>query len=133
MTARTTVDFDTARRLAAALEGVEQGTSWGSPALKVHGRMFACVPNHRTAEPGSLALRLDFADRDELLAADPATYYLPEHYVNYPCVLVRLARITPEALADLLRMAWTFERRVEARRRRPAARRGRPARSQRRR
>jgi hypothetical protein len=36
--------------------------------------MFTCVPTHRSAEPDSLAIRLDFDQRDELIAADPATY-----------------------------------------------------------
>ena len=81
---------------------------YGSPALKVNGRMFACVPTHRSAEPGSLVIRLDFDQRDELIAADPKTYYLKEHYVDYPCVLVRLARVNHDALRGLLLMAWRF-------------------------
>ena len=42
------------------------------------------------------------------MAADPDVYYLKDHYVNYPCVLVRLSRIHPDALRDLLGMAWRF-------------------------
>jgi hypothetical protein len=72
--------------------------------------MMACIPTHKSAEPGSLAVRLDFAQRDELVAADPATYYLKDHYVNYPCVLVRLNQIPDDALEDLLRMAYEFVR-----------------------
>ena len=70
--------------------------------------MFACIPTHRSAEPDSLAIRVDFTDRDELIAADPATFYLKDHYVNYACVLVRLRRIHEDALRDLLRMGWRF-------------------------
>jgi hypothetical protein len=70
--------------------------------------MFACVPTHKSAEPDSLVLRLDFADRDAMTAEDPKTYYLKDHYVDYPCVLVRLKHIHRDALRDLLRASWTF-------------------------
>lgn len=100
--------FDLVRRVGLALPGVEEGTTYGSPALKVGGKMFACLAIHKSAEPGSLAIRLDFADRDELMAADPRTYYLTDHYVNYPVVLVRLSRVHQDTLRDLLGMAWRF-------------------------
>jgi hypothetical protein len=103
------ITFDTVRQLGLALPDVEEGTTYGTPALKVKGQMFACIPNHKSAEPNSLAVRIDFAQRDELIAAEPKTYYLKDHYVNYPCVLVRLARIRHDALKDLLLMAWRFE------------------------
>src|SRR2546425_11676306 len=99
------ITFDTVREIGMRFPGVEYGTAYGAPALKVHGKMFTCVPTHRSAEPDSLAIRLDFDQRDELIAADPATYYLKDHYVNYPCVLVRLSRIHEDALRDLLLMA----------------------------
>ena len=35
-------------------------------------------------------------------------YYFTDHYANYPMVLVRLSRIHPEALRDLLGAAWRF-------------------------
>jgi len=69
--ARGTINFDTMRKIGLALPGVEEGTAYGSPALKVHGKVLACVPSHRSAEPGSLVVRVDFDDRAELLAADP--------------------------------------------------------------
>jgi len=117
------IDFDTVRAIGLALPGVEEGTAWGTPALKVHGKMFACIPSHKSAEPNSLAVRIDFEQRDELLAADPLTYYVKEHYVDYPCVLVRLARVHPDALRDLLRSAWRFVSEKGTRLRRPRARR----------
>jgi hypothetical protein len=43
---------------------------------------------------------MDFHDRDALLEDDPHTYYLKEHYVGYPCVLVRLSRVPADALRD---------------------------------
>jgi hypothetical protein len=107
--------FKTVESIARALPDVEVTTSWGQPSLKVRGRMFACMASHKSAEPNSLVVMIDFADRDALLADDPRTYYLKEHYVNYPCVLVRLSRIHPDALRDLVTGAHRY---VSARSRR---------------
>jgi hypothetical protein len=95
--------------MGLALPGTEVGVAWRSPALKVRGRMYAVIPTHRSAEPRSLAICVPFADRDELLAADPHTFYVKEHYLSYPCVLVRLDRVHPDALRDLLKMGWATE------------------------
>ena len=92
---------------------------YGSPALKVDGKMFACLAVHRSAEPGSLIVQVGFDQRDELIAEDPDTYYVKPHYVNYPVVLVRLSRVHPDALRDLLITARRF---VSARGRRRGGR-----------
>src|ERR1700747_1229456 len=105
---RSTVDFDTVRDIGLALPGVEEGTAYGLPALKVHGKLLACVPANRSAEPDSLVVRVDFDDRAELLAADPNVYYVTEHYAGYSAVLVRLSRVNLDVLRDLLGMAYKF-------------------------
>ena len=110
--------FRTVRAIGLKLPGAEVGTTYGTPALKVGGKMFACIASHKSSEPNTLAVRMDFAQRDALIADDPETYYLKEHYVNYPVVLVRLSRVTPAAMEDLLAGAW----RLVSASRRPAAR-----------
>lgn len=104
----STLDFDTVRKIGLALPNVEEGTAYGAPALKVRGKLMACVSTHRSAEPGSLAIRVGFDDRAELLAAAPDVYYVTDHYLNYSAVLVRLSRVTPDVLRDLLGMAYKF-------------------------
>jgi hypothetical protein len=44
-----TIDFDTVRKIALALPGVDETTAYGAPALKVHGKLLACVPVNRSA------------------------------------------------------------------------------------
>ena len=102
------ISFDTVRKIGLALPGVEEGTTYGSPALKVRGQLLACIAIHKSAEPDTLAVRIDFSRRDKMIAADPDTYYLTDHYVDYPIVLVRLSRIHIAALRDLLGSAWRF-------------------------
>jgi hypothetical protein len=93
------------RAIGESLPDVEVTTTWGVPALKVRGRMFVCMASHKSAEPDTLVVRMDFDRRDALLEDDPDTYYLKEHYLNYPCVLVRLSRVHPDALRDLVQSA----------------------------
>jgi len=105
---RSTINFDTVRMIGLDLPGAEESTAYGAPALKVRGKLLACVHTHRSAEPNSLAVRIDFDNRAELLAADPDVYYVTDHYLNYTSVLVRLSRVTPDVLRDLLGMAHKF-------------------------
>ena len=102
------VNFETIRKIGLEFSGVEESTMYGSPALKVRGKFLACIPTHRSAEPGSLVVCVDFADRAALLAEAPDVYYVTEHYIGYPSVLVRLSRMTPDGLRDLLAMAYKF-------------------------
>jgi hypothetical protein len=103
---KKTIDFDTVRTIGLELPGVEESSSFGSRALKVHGKLLACIPVHRSAEPGSLVVRVDFNDRAQLLAEAPDVYYVTDHYVGYPSVLVRLSHVNSDVLRDLLRMAY---------------------------
>jgi hypothetical protein len=65
-------------------------------------------PDKKSLDPGTVAFRVADDDRDELLAADPETYYLTDHYLNYNTVLVRLARVNADVLRDLVGMAHKF-------------------------
>lgn len=95
------VTFDAVRTMALALDDVAEGTSYGTPAFRVRGKLFV-----RLREDGdSLVVRMEPDQRDELIAADPDTYYITDHYLNYPWILVRLSRVHPDAMRDLLRGA----------------------------
>ena len=94
--------FRSVRTIGLRLPGVEEGTVYGTPALKLGKRMIACVASHKSAEPGTLAVRTDFEQRDMLIEEAPDTYYVKDHYKAYPFVLVRLSKINPDAMRDLL-------------------------------
>jgi hypothetical protein len=120
---RASVTFDTVRAIGTTLPDVETGTAWGVPALKLRGTLLACVASHKSAEPGTLVVRVSIDQRDAMIADDPRTYYLTPHYVGYPCVLLRLSAIDRAALADLLQAAWRFvDATARPRRRKRAAR-----------
>src|SRR5215510_3024400 len=100
--------FDVVREIARTLPDIEESTGRGMPALKVRGKLLACPAIHKSAEPHSLVVKIGFDQREKLIAADPDIYYLTDHYVNYPSVLVRMSRIGRDSLEVLLRMAWQF-------------------------
>jgi hypothetical protein len=100
--------FKRVESIGRTLPDVEVTTTWGQPTLKVRGKMFACMAANKSAEPNTLVVMMDFADRDALIDEDPDTYYLKEHYLNYPCVLVRLSHVRADALRDLITGAHRF-------------------------
>jgi hypothetical protein len=102
------VDFNTVREIGLTFPGVEVSSAYGSPALRVHGKLMAGMAINKSAEPGSLGVRVDFDDRAELLAAAPTVYYVTDHYEPHNFVLVRLSQVNRDVLRDLLGMAHKF-------------------------
>lgn len=96
------VTFQTVATAACKLPEVEISKSYGTPALKVRGKLLA-----RLLEDGKvMVLRTELLDRQILMQADPETFFITEHYRNYPLVLMRLAKVPRSALGDLLERAW---------------------------
>jgi hypothetical protein len=94
--------FGEIRKMALALEGVEEAKSYGTPAFKVNGVMIARLRD----ELGALVVRMPIEDREALMTEDPETYFITDHYLEYPYILVNLARVHPDAMRDLLGGAW---------------------------
>jgi hypothetical protein len=119
-TKRTEADtFEIVRVVGLTLPNVEAATKYdGSPVLKVGGRFMAGLATHPSAEPDTLVVRHGLEEREWLLEEAPETYYLTDYYRRYPLVLVRLSRIEPDALRDVLSVSWRLtatknRRRVE--------------------
>ena len=84
------------------LAKADEGTSYGTPAFKVAGKLFARL--HQDGE--SLVVKIDPGERTMRMKADPKTFYITDHYLNYPWILVRIASVDREDLRDLLEEAW---------------------------
>ena len=96
------VSLETLWKLALALPGTEEGTSYGTPAFKVRGKLFA-----RLREDGdSLVVNMGFEEREALMQTDPETFYITDHYLSYTWLLVRLSKVRADKLAELLEQAW---------------------------
>ena len=102
------LDFDTVIDIGLTLPLVVEGTAYRGRALKLRGKILACVPANKSAEVNCAMVRIAFERRAELLQESPETYYLTDHYTPYPTVLVRLSKITRGDLKKLLREAWEF-------------------------
>jgi hypothetical protein len=96
------VTFDAVRLAAQTLPGIENSTSYGTPALKVRGKLLARL--HQDGE--CFVLRADLLDREILIQSDPAVFFITDHYRDYPWILVRFLTIDPDALPDLMERAW---------------------------
>jgi hypothetical protein len=105
---RKPLSFDDVREIGLKLPDVEESTTYGAPALKVGKSLFTCPAINKSAEPHTIVVRISFEDRDRLLKEQPDVYYVTDHYVNYPSILVRLPRIRRAELRELLGTAWRF-------------------------
>ena len=101
-TKRQPVTFDLIRELALKLPGVEEGTSYGTAALRVKGKFLA-----RLKEDGqSVVFRVSFDDRDLLLQTKPTVCSITDHFLGYPALLMRLPTASKQEAADIIQMAW---------------------------
>lgn len=97
------VTFETARRIALALPGVEEGFSSGTPVFRAAKKFFS---RRMKEDGGSLVVKVSFFERKYMLEAEPEVFYVTDRYREYPVVLVRLAAIGPERLREVLEDAW---------------------------
>ena len=90
-------------KLGLALPAGELGSSYGTPALKVKGKLLA-----RLKEDGkSVVFFTENLDEQEALCeTQPEVYYITDHYRGYPAVLARLAKLKVAEARTRLERAW---------------------------
>ena len=95
--------FDDVRRIALAWPEVTDGTSYGTPALKVRKKLLV-----RLKEDGdSLVMPgVPSDERDMLMERQPEVFYFTDHYRAYPIVLIRLSRAKRADMEPLLKRQW---------------------------
>ena len=96
------------RAIATKLPDVEEGTTFGWPAFKVKGKLFAWFPQRKEVEAGSLAVRVSILERDHRIFANPKVFYVTPHYRDYDAVLVRVDHLSSAALRELLESSHEF-------------------------
>lgn len=95
-------DFDDVRQLVRGWPEVAESTSYGTPAIKVKGKLMA-----RLREDGeTLAVRATFQSREGLPQVVPETYSVPPHYANSEMLVVHMPTVSLEQLRELLADAW---------------------------
>ena len=96
------------RTIAKKLPDVEEGTTFGFPAFKVHGKAFAWFPKKKEVEPGTLAVRMSILERDHRIFANPKVFYVTPHYRDYTSVLARVGLMSAADLRELLQSGYDF-------------------------
>jgi len=94
------VYIDRVRALVKPLPGIGEGICYGTPGFYVQKKLFA-----RLKEDGE-TLVVYTQEREKWMKATPAVYYITDHYLNYPCMLVRLGKVRQKELETLLIAAW---------------------------
>lgn len=95
--------WDDVVEIGTRLPGVEVGTSFRTPALRVRGKGMCRL---RT-RPDALVLRVsDMGEREALLQGQPDVFFSTPHYDGWPYVLVHLDAVDPVELGELLEEAW---------------------------
>ena len=89
--------------IAKGLPGVVESRSYGTPSLKVKRRFLARL---RSEAEGGLAIHCDLMEREMLMQAAPETFYITDHYADYPMVLINLETVLWEAMPDIVERAW---------------------------
>ncbi len=97
------ISFDEVVAAARHLAGLEVGTSYNTPALKVKGKFMGRL---RSEAEGALVLRCEFFDREMLMQSDAQTFFITDHYKDYPAVPIDLRHLRRAALPRLLEAAW---------------------------
>jgi hypothetical protein len=92
------VTFDGVRKVALALDNVTESTSYGTPAFKLGKKLIARLKE----DLETLVVGATFEEREELMANDPETYFITDHYLKYPWVLVRMSRVDGATMRALL-------------------------------
>jgi hypothetical protein len=88
------------RQHMMTLPGVTEGISHDTPAFYVNKKLIA-----RLWENGEvLVARTD--EREKWIQTDPETYFITDHYRNYPYMLVNLDKVDPGELKKILTESW---------------------------
>jgi hypothetical protein len=95
-------DPATLGRIAMALPEAEEGTAYGTPAWRVRGKLFARLREDRE----TVAVRVERGERELLMGAEPDVFFITDHYRNYAWMLVRLAAIPDDELAEVIEDSW---------------------------
>jgi len=108
-------------RFTRALPDVVESTSYGKPALKRGEKLIFAL-----RDPESLSMVCSFEDRAALMRDHAGTFYVTEHYLNWPSVIVRLLNADKKVLRAAVTRAWEragAQARTRRARARPTARR----------
>jgi hypothetical protein len=93
------------RRICLSLPGTTEEPYERLPGFRVKDKLFARI---RQKPDALVVFTPSVKHKEELIAAEPKTYFQTPHYEGHPAVLVRLPAIGVAELKQLLVQAWTL-------------------------
>ncbi len=91
------------KKIALGFPEAHEKASYGNPAIFVAKKFFA---RYRREDKSIVWIVGSMDERDHLLGIDPETYFITDHYKDYPSVLVRVARLNATMLNTMLERRW---------------------------
>ena len=94
-------------KLAAAAEGlpeIEQGSSYGTPALKVRKKMLC-----RIKDADTVVVMCPLEEKELLMEAAPEFHFETDHYNGWPTMLLRIHAVPLDELRLRLRRAFAMQ------------------------
>ena len=96
------ITWETVKEIAQKLPGAEYSTSYGTPAFKVAKKLF--LRFHQSGE--SVVVSVEIDAREALMKMNPESFYITDHYLKYPWMLVRLSTIQLDDLEKIIEESW---------------------------
>jgi len=89
--------------IVAKFPGAEAGSSYGTPAFKVNKKLFV-----RLKENGKTIVVFT-NERDKWMKQQPGTFFITDHYKNYPMMLIDMVTVKNKELETLLLASWQLK------------------------
>ena len=93
---------DDARKLALGFPDAVEKETWGHPTFRVRDKMFMAMDGEGT----SVTVKASKEAQAALVGSEPETFSVPSYVGQHGWVAVRLDRVDPEELAELIDEAW---------------------------
>jgi len=91
------------RKVALSFPLANEKPSYGKPSFFIAKKFFTRL---RSEDDSIVWIVGSIDERDNLIELDPKTYFITDHYRDYPSVLVRIKRINEAMLRKMLERRW---------------------------
>jgi hypothetical protein len=93
-----------ARKIALSFPGTYEKSSYGTPSVFVGKKLFTQINSHK--RKAIMLLTQSIEERDHLIAADPQTFYITDHFKTYKGLLAHTDKLDAKTFRTLLERRW---------------------------
>ncbi len=96
------ITYEQIKFAALLLPEVMEATSYGTPALKVNGKLMVRLKEDNE----TVVLRVAWEERERLVTLYPKVFFVTDHYRNHPWVLLCMSAASTKHLNEILLHSW---------------------------